>query len=711
MNEPAATGTALRQAPRWPSARLVTESALLGLIVGVVVVAPWTRSGYLLLLDWVSGPQQAATPKLYGLDPTALDAMPYRFATQLLRQVVGSRTTGWLLILLYFPVAAAGAAALAGGGRWRRHAAGLLMVCNPFVVERVNAGHVGFLLSVALLPWLLSSAVHARRRDKVFAARPAGWYALAMTVSPHAAWLGGVCLLAVGLLPRPRRIDLARTVVVVLCGCGVYLYAIVVYLTGIRTMQVTGADLDAYATRPGPGGLLVTVASLHGFWRDSSGLPRDVAGRYAGAVLLAVLLTAVLSGLVRLCRVEVVAGAPLAALTLTGLVLGAGVTGPVGPLYRAAFDAFPLLAAMREQQKWVALAVIGYAVAVGAAAEELARVARRHARLAPRMVATASVMVLGCVPAATAATLLWGLGGNVVASHYPQSWYTADRVMGDGSEAVLFLPWHAYQPFAFTGGRSVATPAGAFFRRPVLSSDAVELGELNTNSVSRRMYYVQRLIADAGGDHFGRLVAPLGVRYVLLARGSDAGAYGWLDRQPDLTPVLRTGELDLYRVDATGTGRVVAARAAGYPDVLALAADGELGTEAVLPGGPVDGRVPSTSSGGIRRTGATSWSVGAGPPGWVVLPEEWSPGWRAGDLRARPTTAGTVALRLDGEATSVEYAPWRFLRIGILVSVLFFAGLVAAGLVEHRRELRSWWLARGDTRRRTATAGPVGSHR
>src|SRR4051794_12153142 len=89
-------------------ARLTVESALLGLAFGAAVIGPWTHGGYLLLLDWVSGPHQAATPGLYGLDPTTLDAMPYRIATQHLRDLVGSRVTGWLVILLYFPVAAGG---------------------------------------------------------------------------------------------------------------------------------------------------------------------------------------------------------------------------------------------------------------------------------------------------------------------------------------------------------------------------------------------------------------------------------------------------------------------------------------------------------------------------------------------------------------------------------------------------------------------------
>ena len=705
--------TGVHRPPRDPP-RLVIESALIGLAVGIAVIAPWTRGGYLLLLDWVSGPQQAATPGLYGLDPTALDVMPYRIATQVGRHIFGAQATAWLMVLLYFPIAAAGISTLARGGRWRRHCAAAMVVCNPFMVDRIRAGHIGFLLSVALLPWLLRSAIHARQRGKWFAARPAGWFALAISVSPHAAWLGGACLAAVALLPRPRLVDLCRTALISLTACGVYFYAVVVLLAGVHTMQVTDSDLNAYATRPGPGGLLPTVASLHGFWRQSGGPTSRPVAVWS---LLAIVGIAVVAGLIRLCRTQPELGAPLVALVITGLGLGAGIHGPLGTVYHFAFDHLPLFEAMREQQKWVALAMIGYAVAIGATVEALVVAVNRsrdnaagnkRQRAQRRLAAVAGLLAVATLYGAVAPSLVWGLGGRITVSEYPQSWYAADRIMGTGSGMALFLPWHGYQPFTFTEQRTVATPASAFFRRPVLSSDAVEIGTLTTNSVSRRMAYVQRLVADAGGGHFGQLVAPLGVEYVALARDREASQYGWLADQPDLKPVLRTAEIDLYRVEPAATGRVVSTRQADYADALRLAANGDLGTEALLTDAAPGGPLPSTRAGRIRRTSSTTWRIAAGDPGWVVVPEEYSAGWRVGRQRARPTTAGTVALAVTGDETVVRYAPWRYLRLGILASVLFFLALVAAGLVEHRRELYGWWsLHRPGRHRRGAVRPPV----
>ncbi|MFC3538880.1 hypothetical protein ACFOPG_24490 [Couchioplanes caeruleus subsp. azureus] len=670
------------------AARLAAESGLLGLLAGIAVVAPWTREGYLLLLDWVSGPHQAITPGLYGLDPAALDALPYRLLTDSVRSVIGPGATSWLVILCYFPIVASGVSALAAGGRWRRHTAALFACCNPFVVERIQAGHVAFLLSVGLLSWLLASAVRARRRGTWFAARPAGWYALAMAVGPHAAWLGGAGLLAVALLPRPTRKDLTRTGVVIACAACIYAYAVAVLLSAILTVHVGSRDLEVYAPHAGPGGMLATLVSLRGFWRGAADSSPQLG---LGLVPAAVMLAAAAAGLARLCRRGPLAGAPLALLAAAGLLLGAGIEGPLAPLYRWAFDVVPLFAAMREQQKWLALTMLAYAIGIGVTVEALAAACRRARPLLVRLTAAGAMVMVAGVYAVVAPSLVWGLGGSVRVTQYPQSWHTADEIMGDGDEAVLFLPWHLYQPFSFSGSRTVATPAAAFFRRPVLSSDAVELGPVRTNSVSRRMAYVQRLVAAGGAGAFGRLVAPLGVGYVVLARDREADLYAWLDAQDDLRRVLRTPELDVYRVEARGTGRVVAARPGGYDEAVALANRGTLGTEAVLPDGQAREPLPSTASGGIHRTSSTSWDVAPGTPGWVVIPEEWSPGWSAGGLPSAPTAAGTVAVAAGAEAATVHYEPWRWLRLGLIASVLSLLVLLVIGLLEHRKDLVRWW--------------------
>lgn len=661
--------------------RVLAEAGLLGLALGLVVVAPWMGSGYLLLLDWVSGPEQALTPGVYGLSGSALDAMPFRLATQALRGIVGPAATAWLLILAFFPLAAAGAAAAAGGGRWRAWPAALLMVCNPFVIDRIRAGHVAVLLGMAILPWLFAAALHARRMRKPFAVRPALWYALAISISPHMAWLGGVLLLAVALLPRPTRVDLVRTVQVVVTASLVYGYALVLYATGTRTLRVTQADLDAYATEDGPGGWLPTVLSLRGFWRAFDESIESGMGLLPGALLLAGVLLVVVLGFAARWGEELDRAAPLVALTVVGLLLGAGVTGPLAGLYRLAFDVLPLFEAMREQQKWLALVVLGYAVGFGCGVEWLAQ---RPGRVV--------AVVAGALPLLITPWLVWGLGGSVRTSEYPEGWTQAAAAMGTGEGSVLFLPWHAYQPFPFTDGRSVATPAAAFFARPALVSDAVELPGLRTDSTSLRSAYVDRIVGEAGADALGPLLAPLGVEYVAVSEGSGRPQdTSWVAGQPGVERVMTSPTMTLYRVTRSAVGRVGPARVADFDEAVIGYRDQGWGSEAVLPadpGGLGSAAEVSRASGGIARTSPTEWSVAAGEPGWVVIPEEWSAGWVTSDgAEAVPTLAGTAAVRVGDTATAVQYRPWQLLGPAILGSLAVLVALIVGGVVEHRREL------------------------
>lgn len=657
-------------------------AALLGLVVGLAVVAPWVREGYLLLLDWVSGPNQTLTPGVYGLSGSALDAMPFRIITQVSREFFGSAVTAWLIILAYFPLAAAGASVAAGGTAWRRFAAAFFMVCNPVVVDRVRVGHVAFLLGIALLPWLFAALLEARRRRKWFAVRPALWYALAISVSPHAAWLGAVLIAAVALTPGTSWRDIVRSAQVVLAAGLVYGYALVLWLTNTPALRVTDADLQAYATRSGPGGVLATVATLHGFWRTSDqDTVRDWLGPVLGVVVLIGLVAVVLAGFVRLWREELDRAAPLIVTTVVGLLLGAGVAGPMGSVYRFAFDHLPLFEAMREQQKWVGLALLGYAVAFGAATEWVAQRARSEVLAVP----------VACAPLVMAPTLVWGLGGSVSTSEYPAGWQEADDLMGRGSGLALFLPWHAYQPFSFSEYRTIATPANAFFSRTVLTSDAVELPGLRTDSTSLRTAYVDRLVADGGAGAFGRLVAPLGVEYVVLAKTPELLNYSWVADQPDLELVLDTEAMSVYRVLPAGTGRVVGNWVTDYPAAVDAAAAGRLGSQAVLPGSPTKLPPKREESGSLTRLSPTAWRIDPGTAGWVVIPEEFSEGWQVEGRPGVPTLAGTPAIEVGPGATTIEYAPWRFLRPATLASLGVLVALIVGGLIEHRRAFSRRW--------------------
>jgi hypothetical protein len=624
-----------------PHARIVAESGLIGLIVGGLVVAPWVAGGYLLLLDWVSGPSSTVSPGLYGLSDNALDAMPGRLGIEVLRQVVGPVATAWLVVLLPFPIAAAGAAHLVRMGRLPSYAAALMAVSTPLVVDRVTAGHVAYLLGLSLLPWLLSSALNARTQQRWFSARTAGWYALAIAISPHMAWLGGVILLLVTALPRTSRRDVVRLPLTGLAAAGTYAYAAVVVLSGVPTLSIGEADLTAFATVSGPGGLLPTVLTLHGYWRDWDGQVRNVLGGAALPIALAV-ATVIIIGLVAMLREGNRRGRLAVAFIAVGAVLACGTQGPFGWLYQWLFDTVPLFTTMREPAKWIGLIQLGYIIGIAAGVRAI-----QDWQRAPRAARTATALVAVALPLAVLPALAWGLGGRISTSTYPAGWYAAAERLDPAPARTLFLPWHGYQPFAFTDERTIATPAAAFFPGPVLSSSAIEVGPLRSDSTSEQQRAMDELVAAGGGNDFAGALSRLGFTHVAVSRGLEDDRYAWVAGQPGLTRLLDDPSMSLYSVD-----------------------------------------VPVPGLDRLDVTGPASFVVREGTPGTVIVPVEYSPGWQIDGQSGTPTAEGTVAFTVGPGKALIEYKPWSRIKFGILISLLALAAVFVAGLVEHRRDLR-----------------------
>jgi hypothetical protein len=146
--------------------------------------------------------------------------------------------------------------------------------------------------------------------------------------------------------------------------------------------------------------------------------------------------------------------------------------------------------------------------------------------------------------------------------------------------------------------------------------------------------------------------------------------------------------MSVYRVRPAGTGRVVGAWVTDYPGAVDAAGADRLGTQAVLPGSRTPPPPQGEESGGLTRLSPTTWQIEPGEAGWVVIPEEFSEGWQLDGRPGLPTLAGTVALEVGPQATTVEYAPWRYLRPATVASLGVLAALIVGGLIEHRRAFR-----------------------
>ena len=615
-------------------------------------LAPFLRGGWLLLLDWSSGPRQPVVPpSAYGLSGGVVAGLPLGLVATGLVHLAGAAGS-WLVPAAVVPLATWSASRLVGGSLPARLGAGLLYALSPFAFERATAGQFFILAGYALLPFLVSSLLAAPEATGARRYAPVLWLAVLVGAAPQFAWIAAVVVLGV-LVVRHRVRDLPW-----LAGLGAgavltnayLLFPLLGHPLPVRTGR---ANLTAFATRADPHwGLVVNVLAGYGFWRVPPLSPKDEVA--AWPLLLAVVLVLGVVGAVAAVRDPARRTRALVLLLAgtAGFFLALGTKGPLATPYAWAFAHLPLFAVMREPDKFAALVVLAEAVLAGWGIEALA--GRRPGRAGAGLAVVAAVVL----PLAIAPTWFDGLGGQIQASHYPAGWAAAEHLMGTGEHQVLFLPYELYLSFPFTHEIVVANPAADYFSRPVISGDNLALPGLATLATSARGAYLERLFAEGPSlRDFGALVAPLGVRYVVLAKAVDWPSYLWLANQGDLRLVLDNASVEVWRDEAAPLAPYRAAR----------------------PGG-------GAVAGGVTWTSPVEASVAAGPGRWVVLDTPYEPGWSAGDGPPVELANGTVAVPVrPGRAALLTYRPWRVVEAGYALSGLAFLALAVAVGLERRR--------------------------
>ena len=637
-----------------------------GALLAVTVCLPILGLQTLLLLDWVTGPHAPLIPPdAMGLSGGLVSGVPFTIVVDWLVRNLGGAGT-WIPLVAVFPIAAMGVSRLVGGSTRARIAAATFYCINPFVFERIYAGHVALLLGYALLPFATASALAFMMSGRWSLPTPVLWWAVMTALSPHFVWIYGIVLVAAWIAHQPATLRSLGQLAAI--GASFLVLTTYIWLPSTQTQLPistrTASDLAAYTTTGDPHlGLFPNVLGLYGFWRLGPGpqLPKDVVTGWP-FLLLALLFVAGVGVVWRLRRRpdsgDQVGDVPPTRRTATtlliagiaGYFLALGYQGPTGWLFRWAYYHVPFFAVMREPQKFLMLTALAYAVFFGWGVERLVGPVGR-VRLDLRTAGAVGLAVL--LPLAYTPTIFDGLAGQIGPSHFPSSWETADRTIGDGPGQVLFLPWHLYMSFPFTDERVIANPAPTSFRRSVISGDNAEVGSVYTSSTSPRSTYLEHLFAQGPQIHrFGSFVAPLGVQYVVLAKTVDWHTYSWLSAQRDLRLVMDTPSLDVWRNTAyAGVGQPSSKRA-------------------------------------IRQISPVAYDVGAGAAGLVSLDAPYQKGW---DLDGQPATQspqGTIQFRVGQKGGVARFEPWGAVRLGYIVSGAAFAifcFLILADRVRARR--------------------------
>lgn len=524
------------------------------LLLALLVAAPLLAPGYLLLRDAVSTPRSYISDTALGLT-AAPRATPQDFAVALASHLVDGGVVVKALLVAGLWLAGWGAArlvatALPEVGAPGEFVASTLAIWNPYVAERLLQGHWSLLVAYGCLPWVAAAMLRLRAAG--------GW----------SAWFGLVFWVALaGLTPTGLLLAAAVALVCVACpgaghprwlcaagASGAALVAAAPWLTaaalGSSLKAHTAANalgVNAFAPRAEPGlGTLGSLASLGGIWNGEA-VPSSRTTLFALSSAV-VLLAVVAAGLPVVVRRRSVA--PLLALAAVSVLAPAVLaTGPGLHALRALVDAAPAFGVLRDGQKWVALAVPGYALAGAGAVVTLRRWLRP------------SVAALVCCLALILALpdLAWGAWGRVAPVRYPRGWAAVAAAINADPGTVAVLPAGTMRRFSWSGPAPVLDPLPRWLRADVLSTGDLAISGVVIHGEGDRARAVQDLLL-SGPDPAA--LAPAGIGW-LVVESDSAGDMGAAPRTLDaLTPVYRDDEFALYRIGGPTFGVAAGRRTA-----------------------------------------------------------------------------------------------------------------------------------------------------
>jgi hypothetical protein len=477
------------------------------LALSLAVTAPLLAPGYLLLRDAVSTPRAYLTDAALGLTEAAPRALPQDFAVALASHVVDGGVVVKLVLIAGLWLAGWGAARLSAvvipaSGRSGQFVAATLAVWNPYVAERLLQGHWGLLVGYGCLPWVAAAVLQLRSGDGAW------WPVLFWTALAGLTPTGLMLAAAVALVScagagdgRSRRWCAAVSLGAAVLGALPWLLAPV--LAGSLSLT-QAAGVPQFAARAEPGlGTLLSLAGLGGIWNGQA-VPSS------RTTLFAVVATVVLLGVIAVgvpAAVRRPSARPLLVLAAVAVVAPALMaTGPGLAVVEAVVRAVPGLGVLRDAQKWVALALPGYAVAGASAVVTL-----QH-RL-PR-VATAAVCCLALV--VVLPDLAWGVGGKVTAVRYPAGWPTAAALINADPRPVAVLPPDSMRHYPWASNAPVLDPLPRWVSADVLTTGDLNIGGQTVPGEGERARGVDRLVrSGAGADELARA----GVGWVVVEGG------------------------------------------------------------------------------------------------------------------------------------------------------------------------------------------------
>jgi hypothetical protein len=527
-------------------------------LVSIFIIFPFFDKGYILSLDLVITEEY---PKIYsGLygfkTPFWGGSLPYNFFIKFIEIFFPS----WLVqrLILFFILFLSGSSMyrlVPVKSRLGRYFAGILYMVNPFTYVHFIVGQWMLLLSYALLPLALKSFLilceNISRKNlikMVFSTTLVGVTSSHILVLTFVAYF---VILCVKHNKNLRLIKLVATGGVLFLALNLYWLLPIFTSKASIASQISAGDLYAFMPKIASFSSFFTIASMHGFWRGGYLYAKDFLPYWE--ILFAFILFLVVHGFISFHRDKDLGGS-VKAFGLVGvvaLILGAGINSPFSSFFEYLFNNLFFMKPLRDSQRFVALLVLVYSYLGALGVAEIGRGIKNQDKR-KRYISLVVVALALLMPFIYSFTFFNGFAGQIKATDYPQDWYEINDFLNEDYQKfnILFFPWHMYMDFHWIPNRDkrIANPASHFFDRPVIKGKNIEIRGIYRQITDPEQLYIDFLLKNRDNiTNFGELVAPLNVKYVLLAKEADYKNYFFLFNQGDLELVKETENFYVFR--------------------------------------------------------------------------------------------------------------------------------------------------------------------
>lgn len=532
-----------------------------------VILYPLSKPGYILTLDAVITPEVAFAP-------LTSSSFMYQNGLAVLNLFIPSYWIEKIILFLIF--------FLSGWGMYRivdknlgfaRYFAGIFYAVNPFVYERVMAGHWQFLLGYSIFPFVVNSVKRffqdATNKSTLLLAFIA---TLLFNISIHYVLIFIVFFTTFGVvdayLNQRNKEKITKitkqTILCIIITSVLNANWIVSSVLGISDIsqsvkQFTSGDLISFqSVADGRFGILFNLLSGYGFWAEIYHyfiLPKDIIIFWPGLSLAILLIFGI--GLYSFMKEK--SNLPVLFSFMVLFLLSLDISGGIAlqtmnQQFFYLYEKFPILYSLREPQKLVGIIMFCFAYFGSSGIGNI--IVKIHGKA--KFIALGFFILL---PVIYTPTVFGGFWGQLKPVDYPDSWKEVNQILNEDKQnfIVLVFPWHQYLSLSFNGNRISTNPAPYFFDKPVLSAQNYETASLTTHDNRFGALHVQGLLSiekegvNLLGDNvyekqsWGEALSPIDVKYIILAKEDDWKSYRFLERSSDLEKVYESDNLILYK--------------------------------------------------------------------------------------------------------------------------------------------------------------------